>query len=87
MERDLYALPVRLGGLGLVNLCKAMIFSFNASMQLTSSLVALIISQCADQNVYQAQVCQLKQAKRQGNQEQQSVAADSLYEQLSPSLQ
>ena len=53
-------------------------------MQLTSPLVALIISQCADQTVHQAQVCQLKQAIRQGNREQQCFAADSLYEQLSP---
>ena len=49
MERDLYALPVQLGGLGLVNPCKAAVSSFNASVQLTSPLIALIISQCADQ--------------------------------------
>ena len=42
-------------------------------MQLTSPLVALIISQCADQTVHQAQVRQLKQAIRQGNREQQCL--------------
>ena len=73
MERDLYALPVRLGGLGLVNSCKAVDSSFNASVQLTSPLVVLIISQCADQIVHQAQVRQLKQAIRQGNREQQCL--------------
>ena len=42
MARDLYALPVRLGGLGLVNPCKAAVFGFNASVQLTSPLSLLL---------------------------------------------
>ena len=87
MARDLYALQMRLGGLGLVNPCKAAVSSFNASVQLTFPLIALIISQCADQTVHQAQVRQLKQTIRQGNREQQCLVADSLYEQLSPFLQ
>jgi len=60
MERDLYALPVRLGGLGLVNPCKAASSSFSVSERLTSPLVALITSQCATQTVDGEQVRELK---------------------------
>ena len=45
VERDLYALPVRLDGLGLVNPCKVSHSNFKASKQLTSPLVTLIIAQ------------------------------------------
>ena len=78
VERDLYALPVRLGGLGLVNPCKVSHSNFKASEQLTSPLVALIIAQCATQTVNHDQVCQLKLTIRKKNQEQQSLVADSV---------
>ena len=70
-----------------------------ASEHLISLLVALIIAQCVTQTVEQDWarqlkltveqdwVCQLKLNIRKKNREQQSLAADSIYEQLSPSLE
>ena len=50
-ERDLYALPVRLGGLGLINPCSAAHSCFCDSEWLAAPLVALIMAQCATQTV------------------------------------
>ena len=44
-ERDLLALPVRLGGMGLVNPMTESTHAFEASKHITASLVALIMSQ------------------------------------------
>ena len=44
LTRDLLALPVRLGGLGLVNPTETS-DKFQASMKLTAPLVAIIVSQ------------------------------------------
>ena len=84
-ERDLYALPVRLGGLGLVNPCSAASSSFHDSEKLTAPLVALIAAQCMIQTVDRYQVCHLKQSIRKTNQPLYSHA-DTLHNQLSPSL-
>ena len=51
IERDLYALPVRLGGLGLMNPCSAASSAFHDSEKLTAPLVALIAAQCMTQTV------------------------------------
>ena len=50
-ERDLYALPVRLGGLGLINPCSAVSSSFRDSEKLTAPLVALLTAQCMTHTV------------------------------------
>ena len=81
MERDLYAFPVQLGGLGLVNPCTVSRSNFKALEQLTSPLAALIIAQCATQTVDHDQMHQLKLTIRKKNREQQSLAADSVYAQ------
>ena len=64
IERDLYALPVRLGGLGLMNPCSAASSAFHDSEKLTAPLVALIAAQCMTQTVDRDHVCHLKQSIR-----------------------
>ena len=44
-ERDLFALPVRLGGMGIPNPTKSAGFLFNSSQQVTAPLTALILQQ------------------------------------------
>ena len=78
VERDLFALPVRFGGLGLVNPCKVSQSNFHDSEQLTSPLVALIIAQCINQTADLDQVHQLKLAIRKTNRDHQAQLADTL---------
>ena len=85
-ERDLYALPVRLGGLGLVNPCFAASSSFHDSEKLTASLVALIAAQCMTQTVDWDQVHHLKQSIRKNNRDHQTLLGDTLCSQLSTLL-
>ena len=53
-ERDLLALPVRLGGMGLVNPMSESILAFEASKCITAPLVALIVAQEPHQAVQRA---------------------------------
>ena len=46
LERDLFALPVRLGGLGLCDPSTIADFEFNSSVSVTSPLIHEIIQQC-----------------------------------------
>ena len=55
--------------------------------ELTSSLVAFIGAQCATQTVNHDQMHQVKLTIKKKNSEQQPLAADSDYAQLSPSPQ
>ena len=59
-ERDLYALPVRLGGLGLINPCSAAHSCFCDSERLIAPLVVLIVAQYATQTVDRDHIHQLK---------------------------
>ena len=59
-ERDLYALSVRLGSLGLVNPCSTASSSFHDFEKLTAPLVALIAVQCMTQTADWDQVHHLK---------------------------
>ena len=86
IERDLYALPIRLGGLGLMNPCSAASSAFHDLEKLTAPLVALIAAQCMTQIVDQDHVCHLKQSIRKNNRDHQTLLADTLHSQLSPSL-
>ena len=66
IERDLYALPVCLGGLGLMNPCSAASSAFHDSEKLiiTAPLVALIAAQCMTQTIDRDHVHHLKQSIR-----------------------
>ena len=83
IERDLYAPPVRLGGLGLMNPCSAASSAFHDSEKLTAPLVALIAAQCMTQTVDQDHVCHLKQSIRKNYRDHQTLPADTLHSQLS----
>ena len=48
LDRNLFALPARLGGLGIVNPTLLSTFEFNASVSITSPLSNLIATQCQD---------------------------------------
>ena len=87
VERDLFALPVRFGGLGLVNPCKVSQSNFHDSEQLTSPFVALIIAQRINQTADRDQVHQLKLVIRKTNCDHQVQVADTLYSQLPPFFQ
>ena len=82
----MYALPVRLGGLGLINPCSAAHSCFCDSEWLAAPLVALIVAQCATQTVDRDHIHQLKQSIRKNNHEHQTMVADTLQSDLSPSL-
>ena len=86
VERDLYALPVRLGDLGLMNPYFAASSAFHDSEKLTAPLVALIAAQCMTQTVDRDHVCHLKQSIRKNNRDHHTLLADTLHCQLSPSL-
>ena len=85
-ERDLYVLPVRLGGLGLINPCSAAQSCFCDLEPLTAPLVALIVAQCATQSVDRDHIHQLKQSIRKNYREYQTMVADTLQSDLSSSL-
>ena len=82
----MYELPFRLGHLGLINPCSVAHSCFCDSEQLTAPLFALIVAQCATQTVDHDRVHQLKQSIRKNNSEHQTMVADTLQSDLSPSL-
>ena len=82
----MYALPVHLGGLGLINPCSAAHSCFCDSERLTAPLVALIVAPCATQTVNCGHIHQLTQSIRKNNREHQAMVADTLQSDLSPSL-
>ena len=87
LTRDLLALPVRLGGLGLVNPTETS-DKFQASMKLTAPLVATIVSQ--------DQTCEInpdpdyiyirKKEIRAFNRQYSEDQANVIYSQLTPQL-
>ena len=85
-ERDLYALPVRLGGLALINPCSAAHSCFCDSERLTAPLVALIMAQYATQTVDHDHIHQLKQSIKKNNRKHQTMVADTLQSDLPPLL-
>ena len=70
--RGLYAFPVYLGGLGLINPCSVTHSCFYDSERLTAPLVALIVAQCATQTVDCDHIHQLNQSIRKNNCEHQT---------------
>ena len=84
MFRDLLALPVRLGGIGIINPVSISQSVFEASVKLTSPLVAAIATQDLYQSVDFFQVLDVKTSLRKSNRERQALQAESVYNQLSP---
>ena len=70
----------------MINPCSAALSCFFDSEWLTAPLVALIVVQCATQTVDHDQIHQLKQSMRKNNCEHQTMVADTLQSDLSPSL-
>ena len=74
----MYALPVCLGGLGLINPCSVATQScFRDSELLSAPLATLIVAQCTTQTVNHDQIQQLKQSSRKNNCEHQTAVADT----------
>ena len=85
-ERDLLALPVRLGGMGITNPVSTSHRNFEASTRLTSPLVATIATQDQDRLVDISEVLEAKASIRRSNREYQAQQAESVRGQLSPQL-
>ena len=83
-ERVLLALPVRLGGIGIINPVSISQSVFEASVKLTSPFVAAIATQDLYQSVDFFQVLDVKTSLRKSNRERQALQAESVYNQLSP---
>ena len=80
-ERDLLALPVRLGGMGIINPVSSSCV-FVASVRLTSPLVAIVATQDQDQSVDILEVMEIKASIRQTNREHQAQQAVTIYDHL-----
>ena len=90
-ERDLLALPARLGGLGLTNPTSESAHAFEASKRITAPLVALIVAQDLQQgeqrNDIRNDIQKEKNAMKKRRREQQAQQAQHILEQLNPHLQ
>ena len=84
--RDLLAFPVRLGEMGITNPISSSIHVYKASIDLTSPLVADIVSQNQDKIVDIYKVKEIKSAIRQSNRARQTHQADIVYDKLSSQL-
>ena len=71
LERDLLALPTRLGGMGLANPTSNSAHAFQASLRITAPLVALIASQDFHQTVEKADQLNIKKQVKKTNRELQ----------------
>jgi len=87
-ERDLFALPTRLGGLGIPNPTKSANFMFDSSQQVTGPLTALILQQhqTYPSRVENEQTTAVNKVKAQQRRKQAAEAA-LLRENLSSDLQ
>ena len=85
-ERDLLALPVRFGGMGITNPASTPHRNFEASKRLTSPLVATIATQDQDRLVDISAILEAKASIRQSNREFQTQLAESVHGNLSPQL-
>ena len=79
-ERDLLALPVRLGGLGLTNPATNSSHAFQASERLTAPLAALIVAQSPEQ------IVDLTEDIRKTNRQRQEDQAKQIHNHLNPKL-
>ena len=83
-EQDLLALPIRLGGMGLIN---PMTGSINASEPIKAPLVALIVTQDPDQGMQRADPQEIKNRMKKRRRELQEQQAQNTLERLNPQLQ
>ena len=86
MVRDLLALPVRLGGLGIRDPSATSSESFHSSKQITAPLVALIISQESNQLADLDITSTIKKEVKKINRQRQDEQAKIVYNQLTPEL-
>ena len=86
VERELLALPVRLGGMEITNPASNSHSIFDASTRLTSPLVTAIATQDQDRLMDIFEVMEAKESIRQSNREHQTQQAESIYSRLSPKL-
>ena len=83
-ERDLLALPIRFGGLGLTNPVSQAAVSYDESVKLTAPLVQAISQvQPFDKSL----VKQIKSSIHKSNRNHQKLLADTVYCDLPPSMQ
>jgi hypothetical protein len=87
LERDLLALPTRLGGMGLANPTSNSAHVFPASLRITAPLVALIASQDLHKTVEKADELNIKKQVKKTNRELQQKRARDTTAQLTPQLQ
>ena len=78
IERELLALPVRLGGMGITNPVSNSHSIFDASVQLISPLVTAINTQDQDRLVDTFEVMEAKTSIRQSNRKHQIQQAESI---------
>ncbi len=86
LTRNLLALPVRLGGLGLVNPTTTSDHKFQASEKVTAPLVAIISSQDQTQEVDGAEINTVKKDLRASNCQHSEEEANIIYSQLTPQM-
>ena len=85
-ERDLLALPVRLGGMGVTNPVAMSLHAFESSTRLTALLVAKILEQDHNGTVDIFRAVELKALIHQDNRSRQSQQAKTIHDRLSPQL-
>ena len=86
LTRDLLALPVRHGGMGLINPTDTSNLNFQASEKMTSPLVEIILSQDQTKDVDATKIATLKKEIRVSNRQRNEKQADTVYNQLPPQL-
>ena len=82
LERDLFTLPTRHGGLGIVNPTTLSLPFHQASELVTRPLVSLIMSQDANLNVHLETIAATKKDVRTLNRTRQAQQASNLKDQL-----
>ncbi len=86
VERDLLALPVRLGGMGLINPMSESTHAFEASERITAPLVALIVAQDAHHTVQRNDLQKVKNCVKKTRRELQAKRAQETISRLNPPL-
>ena len=86
IERDLLALPVRLGGLGLNNPSSLSSECYQASVRITAPLAALIVSQEKDSTVDHDATLKTKKEINKRNRHLQEEKFKNVYDHLTPEL-
>ena len=85
-ERDLLALPARLGGLSIRDPSDAAAECFRSSERITAPLVALIITQDIDETVDSDTSVAIKNEIKKQNRQRHDEQARAVYDQLTPEL-